>query len=518
MSTKNYLSWNIGQFRNQLSQKLSVLYTSKRLLWIIICLGVALRLRQYLFNRSLWVDEAFLSLNIINRSFSKLLQPLDYNQGAPIGFLILEKLAVHTFGPSEYALRLFPFLFGTISLFLFYRVAKQSIKPKAVPIALGLFAILPSLIYYSTEVKQYSSDIVIAILLYLVVFYIQSKKLIATRIALFGALGAAAIWFSHSSVFILAGVGVSLILFCLSKKEWARIGGFIIVYSLWTLSFVACYFVSLRELSNSKVFLDLWAGAFMPFPPSSLSDITWFIRTFFSIFKSAGGFSYLFGIAALTFLIGCISIFLRKKGKFFILMSPAFFALLASALHKYPFGGRLLLFFVPSLLLFIAEGAEQIRNKTSHSSTMIGIILIGLLFSYPLYSTGGYLVKPQTKEEIKPVMNYIREHRHDENVIYVYCGAQPAFKYYSKRYGLNNNYIVGISSRDNWRNYINDLNKLRGNKKVWILFSHVCDWKGVNEEKFFLYYLDSIGKRLDSFKSAGAAVYLYNLSEETLKQ
>jgi len=131
---------------------------------MIICFGIVLRLRQYLFNRSLWLDEALLTLNIISRSFLELLQPLDYRQGAPIGFLFLEKLAVQLFGNSEYVLRLFPFLCGIISLFLFYKVATHYINIKAVLIALGLFAISGWLVYYSSEVKQYSSDVAIVLL------------------------------------------------------------------------------------------------------------------------------------------------------------------------------------------------------------------------------------------------------------------------------------------------------------------------------------------------------------------
>ena len=98
------------------------LHETKHLLWGIVGFGITLRIVQYFHNRSLWLDEAMLGLNIINRSFAQLLMPLDYNQVcAPIGFLLTEKLFVELFGPSEYALRLFPFLCGLISLFLFVR-------------------------------------------------------------------------------------------------------------------------------------------------------------------------------------------------------------------------------------------------------------------------------------------------------------------------------------------------------------------------------------------------------------
>ncbi len=501
------VSWSFAQIRDQLLQRASILYTSNRLPWVIIGLGVVLRLAQYLFNRSLWLDESLLTLNVIDRSFSELLQPLDYYQGAPVGFLILERLAVQAFGNSEYALRLCPLLFGIISLFLFYGLAKRCIKPEAVPIALVLFAISDPLIYYSSEAKQYSSDVAIALLLFLVTIYILAQKMTAPRIALFGVLGATAIWFSHPSVFILVGVGASLTLFYLGRRGWAKISGLSVSYSLWASSLVACYFTSLRNLSNNKVLLDYWAGAFMPFPPL---DFSWFVNTFFGIFVNPVGLS-LSGIGALTFLVGCISMLLKGKKRFFVLISPALPTLLASGFHKYPFKGRLLLFIVPSLLLFIAEGAQQIRDKTKHHSAIIGTALIGLLLFHPFYFASYHLIKPRTKEEIKPVISYVREHEQNGDVLYLYYASQYAFKYYSESYGFDgNDYTVGVAY---WEDYISDLDKLRGNERVWILFSHIKQEK----RECFLAHLDSIGIALDSFKSAGAAVYLYDLSEETSK-
>jgi hypothetical protein len=512
-----FLFRSFARSGNQLSQSAGLLYGSKSLPWVLIGLGVLLRLAQYLANRSLWLDESCLALNIVNRSFSELLQPLDYYQGAPIGFLMLERLAVYAFGNSEYALRLIPFLSGIVSLFLFYEVAKRCITPNAVLIALGLFAILEPLIYYSSEVKQYSSDVAMALILYLATIYVERKHLTIARVALVGVIGAIAIWFSHPAVFIMAGVGVSLTLFYLAGREWTKIGRISIVYLLWVLSFAAAYFVSLRNLSHNEGLLNYWSDSFAPFPPLSFSDAKWFVSNFFGIFEEPVGLT-LSGIAALTFLVGFVSMFLESEERFFVLISPIFVTLAVSAFHKYPFRGRLLLFIVPSVLLFIAKGAEQIRYNTKHQSSIIGIILLGLLFFHPLFSSTYHLIRPRISEEIKPVINYIREHQQDGDVLYLYYASQYAFKYYSARYGFNNNnYIVGVSSRDNWGNYIDDLDKLRDKKRVWILFSHVYNWKSVDEEKFFLYRLDVLGTRLESFKNEGASVYLYDLSKETLK-
>lgn len=487
-------------------------FISKRLLWIIVSFGIVTRLTQYLFNRSLWRDEASLALNIINRSFSGLLQPLDYDQAAPIGFLMVEKLLVQLLGDSEYVLRLFPFLSGVISLFLFYKLAKDYSSAQAIPIAVGLFAISDKLIFFSSETKQYASDVLIALLLYAIATDIRSKRLTSSRIALFGITGAFAIWFSHPAVFILAGVGAGLVLFSLRRREWSRVGWLSIVFSLWLLSFAASYLFILGNLTRNEVLLDLWRGKFMPFPPMTLSDATWFVHTFFAIFHDAVGLS-LPGIGAMAFLIGAISMFSEKRDEFLLLISPILFALLASGLHKYPFSGRLLLFMVPNLVVLIAEGAEQIRDNTSYKSSIIGLTIIGLLFGHPLSSAVAHVIKPRTLEEIKPVIGYVREYYEEGDILYLYYGSRPAFEYYSEKYGfMKSTYIIGVSSRDDWSNYADDLNKLRGNRRVWILFSHVYEGGGVDEEKLFLYYLEKKGTRRDTFKGTGAAVYLYDLS------
>ena len=334
-------------------------------------------------------------------------------------------------------------------------------------------------------------------------------------IILFGLLGAIVIWFSHPSVFVLAGVGVSLALFWASRGDWSTIFSLCISYSIWTLSFLISYFVYLRNVANNEFLLNFWGaripGAFMPLPPVSISDIQWFTQNFFEIFRNPGGLP-LVGIAALTFIVGCAVIFIEKKERFFILISPILLALLASGFQKYPFSGRLLLFTTPALFILIAAGANQIiSGKTKHYSIIVGVALIGLLFYNPLLSAGRHLIKPHVRAEIKLPLEHIKKHGRTGDVIYVYYGASTQIQYYSASYGFSDDdYIMGVEARDNWENYRNDLDRLRKNKRVWILFSHTLG----GEKDFFLNHLDSIGTRLDTLEGQGAAVYLYDLVKE----
>src|SRR5512133_3182404 len=135
----------------------------KAVVGVLIVLGVVLRLRQYLTGRSLWIDEAMLALNIVNRNFIELFKSLDYDQGSPIGFLLVEKIANSFFGRNEYALRLFPLVLGVASIWLFYQLLKRTTSGVGLVAALTLFILNQRLIYYSSEVKQYIADVFVTI-------------------------------------------------------------------------------------------------------------------------------------------------------------------------------------------------------------------------------------------------------------------------------------------------------------------------------------------------------------------
>jgi len=199
----------IDKVKSQLCRSFSL----RNLTLGMVVIGVILRLIQYSLNRSLWLDESVLALNIVNKSFLELLGPLDLIQVAPVGFIFIEKTLVILLGNNEYILRLFPLVAGIVSLFLFYYVARRCIPEEGAFIAVGLFSLSPYLVYYSSDVKQYSSDVTIALLLLAVTMFIRSKKFTNLSIVFFGAIGGIAVWFSLPSVFVLAGIGCTLSLF-----------------------------------------------------------------------------------------------------------------------------------------------------------------------------------------------------------------------------------------------------------------------------------------------------------------
>ncbi len=482
---------------------------SRWLPWALIAIGILFRWVQFAANRSLWLDEAALALNIVNRQWHQLIEPLDYNQAAPIGFLLVEKLAVQLLGNTEYSLRLFPFLSGFLSIVLFYWVAKTWASRATALFALGLFSVSTFLSYFSSIVKQYESDVVIALVLMWSASFFENKGWGIEKIVSMAIAGLVALCFSHPSVFVLGGISMTWLGLALKERAWKRFWNALVVSTVWTVGFLLFYLVILNNSATSQNLQNYWRGAFAPLPPTSSSDIKWMLDNYFAMFSDPAGLAVP-GIGAFAFLIGSASFFSRDKAKFLYMILPILLVLIASALHRYPFSGRLLLFLVPSLLLLVAEGVTRIAEGLENWSAPAYIAVAVLMFLPPLLSGTPY--NPGFADEIRPAMSHIKASYRQGDTIYVYYGAAMAFRYYQSQFSFaSGDYLIGISSRNDWKWYEEDLQKLRGKSRVWVVFSHVWVANGVNEEKLFLLFLDAMGTRRDSFSAPGASVYLYDL-------
>ena len=496
----------------------------------VILLGVIFRVAQYLFNKSLWLDEAFISLNIIDKSYSQLFGALDYKQGAPVGFLIVEKFLVQLFGDSEYVFRFFPLVCGIVSLFLFYKLAKGFLDSKSSLLVLTLFAVMEPLIYFSSEVKQYSSDVTVSIILFMLAMYMQRETLNISTALICGLIGAVVMWFSHPAIFIILGISCVLMLLHTQSKEWKKLDMLFISTGIWLLNLFFLYSFNFSMLKKSGIEY-FGENNFMPIPPT----FNWLYERFLDVFNTMQ--LRFLEIPQILFIIGAVYLYLRKRGLFFLFLSSIPFALISSGFHVYPYVHRLLLFLVPVYLLFVGAGFEKIAD-ISRRFKFSTIAILAILLTYnPVLKAFDHLKHPHTSQEIRPVLKHIKEHEKVGDIIYVYHSAQYAFKYYAKKLGFNNEFnvdpseyasdpflnrlyvkdgkstiVLGIISVYDKEAYKRDLAKLKGNKRVWFLFSHI--WP--DERETFMRYLDSIGRKIDSVEHPGyyygSSVYLYDLN------
>jgi len=488
-----------------------------RIVAITICLlGFFLRLYFYLIDRSLWQDEATLALNIVNRSFLELLKPLDYNQGAPIGFLFIQKAVVSTFGISDLTLRLIPLFAGLAAIPFMYYVSKLYLKGLASFISLGLFALSTQLIYYSSELKQYSSDVLMALLLLLIFPKCLEEREKHHGLIAFGIVVSLAMWISQPTLFVSLGIYFTLGLVYAKRKEKTHLIWLIGIGGLWGINLIVNYLISLRYLATNNSLINYWNGSFAPLPP--WSNFNWYYDALFGILRNPA----ILPATAITIgllILGIVSFALRKWQLMIVLTAPFLLTLGASALRKYPFSGRLLLFFIPLFLLLLAEGVERVRVVLITVNKPLALIVTGSLVIYffynPIIIASRNILNPPMGEDIKPVMTYVSKNFLSGDLIYVYHSAEPAFEFYAPQFDfVKRSHIVGISSRQDPSKYLQDIDNLRGNQRVWFIFSHNCPSCGVlDEQVFILDYLNKVGTKRGEFYSDGASVYLYNMTD-----
>ncbi len=519
--------------------------------WLIIAFGIILRLDQYLFNRSLWLDEAFFVNNIVDRTFFELfIPPLEYSSHIiPPGLLVMAKLMITLFGNSDLILRLFPLVCGIISLVLFYQVAKIYISAQAVPLALFFFAISDRLIYYSSEFKQYSNDVMIVLILLILANYLRTSPLTLTKLLLLTIVGSLVLWFSYPAVFILATIGIYLLVVHFSTKTWKPVINLTMVYAIWLLNFSVLYLLIISvEAPTNQWLQQFWTleNAFMPFP-LSIHGIHWLAESFFKMFKYPVGFNQA-GLAGILFILGSVVLFTKNRLTLFLLCLPLLLALGVSFFHQYPFSGRLLLFLTPALYLLVAEGLTKIRiDLPAHYPNWVGtltpIVLLAFLSGHSFIKVLKNWNTPRVAQETKPLFQYVQQHRQNTDTLYLYHWAEPAFRYYANFYNFNYEDCHLINPIPTDQEYLKevdyfrqklgltpvevnktqcvlgvsevfarsqaDLEKLRGKGRVWFLFSHLGD----PERNLFLNYLDTLGVRLEENLQPGASVYLYQLTK-----
>jgi len=479
----------------------------------LILLGILARLRQYLFNRALWLDEAMLALNIINRSFSGLLKPLGYDQGAPLGFLMALKLVVSLFGKSEYAFRLIPFLASCFALVLLYCWGRRLTGPLGLAFLLGVFTASYRLVSYAVEAKQYSSDMALTLALYLLAFHFFDSEPNQWDFVILAIGGSAALWFSHPVLFTLGGIGLVLLFKYFHTRDRQRL-----IYTLgtglfWGTNFTILYFIQFRGLAKNYALTNFWAEYFMPMPP--WSNWLWFKGTFSGLFHNPLGLAEPHNAILILFILGLAVLFHRHWQWSLTFIVSILLTLIASTIHKYPFGARMILFLMPGFALGIGEGIESVRKlfgrvKLPSMGWIVGVSLAGGLLFQPAAFGWENFAKPKKSEDIRPAMAFLAQNRKTGDVIYVYPGGVPAFRFYAAHYGFKEaDFIAGTGYDVPFQHYLDEIDRFIGQKRVWVLFSHLFENKGIDEKAAFLDHLDQVGNKKKIFIIPGTSVYLY---------
>jgi 4-amino-4-deoxy-L-arabinose transferase-like glycosyltransferase len=406
----------------------------KVLPYIVIALGVILRIVVYLQNRSLIIDEANIARNLFERGFTTLLQPLSYEQYAPPLFLYIEELATLLGGFSEYILRFYPLLSGIAVLLLLYQVLKDYAEDNAVWYALILLATGPIYLRYSTEVKQYMPDAMVALALILFALRRNILTMPATRFALFWAVaGSIAIWLSMPAVFMLFTIGLYYCYILWQANALQKISPLAIAGILWAAQFAWYYFAVLQDQATSGYLQNFHKEYFLYFLPTNGDALmhNWEIVVMKVLGNAAGhwALSIIFHLACI--IAGLVYLLRRHTAKAILLVVPVLLMLLAAALQRYSLIPRLTLFAMPLLLVLIAAGLSRLFLMSRKWMSVVYIVL-AIICINNFNAVGDVATGAMRYEEMKQSLHFLQQAKIDGPQLYVHHLAQPAFTYYTQ--------------------------------------------------------------------------------------
>jgi hypothetical protein len=505
----------------------------------VVALGVLLRGYHYLDNRSLWGDETFLALNLIERSFAGLTQsPLSYEQYAPLGFLWAEKLFISLFGIGEMALRLFPFLCGLLALFGYVRLTRRVLSRFEALVALLCLAVAHPVIYYSVETKQYQTEMLVTIGLYLAYFHFKNRVGLRPALA-WGAIGALALWFAYPSVFILAGIALALLIPRLLRRDFRGLGPWLLPFTMWGVSFLVNYFLFISVGTRSDFLADFWRQNFLPLPPKSTADLLWFVKTPVHLFDNPLGVNWQlpllyeriirFSVVGLVFLGIGIFRMGKRQPDCLVFTLPLLLLGVASGLGKYPLFERFLLFYTPVLFIFMARGAGTagawLSRKNKLAAALIGLFLAPLVANsaYQLFNRDFFGLNK--RRETREAFAYVAGQHRPGELVYLHWKLRIPLLYYGRIIRFPATRVEGVQSEyfaDSFASYVqhyeNDMKGLKGKGKVWMVLStvnkidpkYVPETGDIKEAELIKSLADKYGRVVGEQHFLDAVVYVYD--------
>ena len=426
--------------KKELDEKKIEIYIGRFLL-ICISAGTILHIFPYVFNRSLWIDEATLASSIINRNIANLVSsPLDFGQSSAIGWLYLVKIITLLFGTSKATLRVLSLMSSFGCIILIYLLLNNKIKRNYALFVTAIFALTDRFIYYGNELKPYMFDNMLCLLTLLIWQRYKDKKFAFWKMIIIYSI---IIWFSFSVVFFVAS--------CMIIESYTLFRKFIIKkckHTIWELclcaivlvSFILNYTFWLSKTPDNASGAQYWALLRFPLIPTSLADINLIFKMALQFFSFYSRFAIsIFLILFLMYIAECI---ISKFDSSHIVVPfwiSLFTLFVASYCGFYPIQDRLVQIWQLIFVIIAGFGcnmiSERIRNDNQNEINWIVIFYYGVL-AFCLVFTGISGCKNmfashvyKAGSEVSESIAYLNENLANGDVVYVFSNSIPVYQY-----------------------------------------------------------------------------------------
>ena len=227
---------------------------------------------------------------------------------------------------------------------------------------------------------------------------LETQERSTRQVALFAALGAFAVWFSHSAVFVLAGVSLVMVGNAVARKNRIEVIQAVTASGGWILSFGLFALIGLRSIEGVQRSLvnlpgsysstDVTRGAFSE--EGALRSMVGALRYVTAVphfleYRSFDAGSLLAAAAALAAVFGLIILSRKSVELAAFLVSPLVVMLAAWALDRYPVLGRTQVFLIPSYILLLSEGLvtavrwPRSRWMSAAALTIAGAVIVAIV-------------------------------------------------------------------------------------------------------------------------------------------
>ncbi|GAA1763784.1 glycosyltransferase family 39 protein [Luedemannella helvata] len=424
---------------------------------VIIAVGSALRFVHWAGSGSFSQDEISLVISFAHRSLGGLRGGLEYDQVAPMGWLWAEKLAYEIAGPGELSLRFIPMLAGCASLVVVAFLARRLLSPLVALLALGLVSFSPQILYYSTQVKQYSFEVGCTALLVLLALRALPDPTARPeveqgrgRVVAFWATAAVTCWFATTSIFTAGVVGGLLLLFAAWRARWRRVLWHVAGGAAAAASIGAMYLVQQPHVAG---WLTTWWARHYPgsmgpvdLTPSSL--LYWTVRCGNALARQALGVRNSEGRVILLVLLvaGLVALVVRHRRVGVLVAAPVVTAYLLALLRLYPFGARLALWVVPLMIIMVCaavDAAVRALARPDHprmrwAAGALALVMVSSLAWTYAPTLGRRLPHNQLTlyERAEEAIRYVAANRGPADLVYFGYNTSRVAVWYGPRAGL----------------------------------------------------------------------------------
>lgn len=488
---------------------------------VTLCVGVAVRLRIYLTDRSLWLDEASSALHMLRRGYFDVIRVMQFGeapvQSGPVGYWWTGKLMAQLLGPTEDALRLVPLLAGCAALVLIAWLAKKVIGPRGMLLAVAFMALAPSLVYYSDTCKAYTLDVCSTLLVLLAGLSVVRENGSRGSLWRFGIIGSFCLLMSQPAPAVLMSIAGCLVMHQISQKRVRQVGIVSGIAIVWLAAFAGLYRYQVGQAGATlaRMFEVDFSRGFINFPPRSFGDLQSYPRVLMELLTgifdapiSSNNFVVRSStLALMAVCIGGYTLFKRDRWALLLICAPLLAALVLSAAHKHPILGRVALYLSPCIALLIAAGLSALYDIRGGYRFVGPLATVCFLFLPVLFAVN-VLQRSYAFNETQSVMQQMLPHVRDGDTLVVHWASSTPFYYYRDQLQPERWKGTKLALKPEDQDWKLFLESLAGTSRVWILYADI-EHKDPAEIETILSFL---GRRQQQYEAPGAFAWLYDLT------